>query len=557
PTFQLTAFRLQADGELDTTFGTDGVFLLPAADYGLNNFGTSIVLDPDGRIVIAGSQDEQLIVLRLLPNGSLDDTFGISGVFSGPENLDRFGAYTKILRTGAGGYRISIANAAGCQLVALTSDGTLDSGFGIAGISTIDTPSGPATSCSSVVTQPDGRLLVAGSTVGKGFATRLLANGQSDPGFSASAVSGAVASATALAVGDDGSIAVAHAGVNGAEIMRLLADGTLDVLFGNAGSTLIDLASDGGTSPIVYDLDVRPDGSVVGAGGDAYSGQAFVVRLLGSAGGDSPGVLGVAHQSGVTTAEDANEVVVNVRRSGGDFGSVSVAYQTTDGISGTATVGQDYSEVSGRLFWGDGDRTDREVRIPILADANTEEPETFALTLSDAQGGAGLATRSAAINISADGSPHGQFSIDWDDLWVIEGDTLEFPVFRNYYNGGAVSVTLTPVGETATGGDDFVPDPITLTWGDGDAAYKWARIAIRNDTDQEPIETFRVELSNPTGGALIGPRSSTRVTIDASDRPAAQPKTGGGGAWGFLSLLLLGGLKLGWASLSAVRSRRK
>jgi hypothetical protein len=101
---------------------------------------------------------------------------------------------------------------------------------------------------------------------------------------------------------------------------------------------------------------------------------------------------------------------------------------------------------------------------------------------------------------------------------------------------------LTPGSGTATSGDDFDVQPVTFAWADGESDPKFISIPIRDDPNEEPSETFTVELSNPTGGAIIGPRSSATITIGASDEPPPPPLSGtsGGGGLGFLSLLLLG-----------------
>ena len=558
-TSQLTVFRLQSDGSLDTTFASSGIFELPVAEHGDRQVGTSIVLDPDGRMVVAGSRGDQVIVVRLLPDGSFDDSFGTSGVFAGPDthdfSADGSGARTNILRTAAGGYRVTASNLAGCQVFALTAGGAMDDAFGTSGTATVDAPLGPSTTCNSLASQPDGRLVVAGSAAGQGFAARLLADGQPDPDFSANAVSDAMSDATAVAVGDDGSIVVAGKGVSGASIMRLQINGELDALFGNAGSTLIDLPSESGTSPVVRDIIVRADGRVVAAGGEDFSRRAFVVRLLDAGGGDSPGVLGVSEQTVIPTTEGAEEVVVNVRRTGGAFGTVSLAYETFASDLQTAAVGQDFVGVTGRLTWADGDTTEQQIHVAILTDDSVEEPEDFGVMLSDAQGGAGLGTLNATVQIAADGSPFGQLGFSDITYTVGESQTVEVAVLRNYYFTGPVSVTLTPIAGTATAGDDFVADSVTVSWAHDDADWKLVEFTIVDDTVAEPAESFTVELSNPTGGAVIGPQSSATVHIRISDQPPPEPASGGGGVFGYLSLLLLGVMTFLRSARMTVRTR--
>jgi hypothetical protein len=64
-----------------------------------------------------------------------------------------------------------------------------------------------------------------------------------------------------------------------------------------------------------------------------------------------------------------------------------------------------------------------------------------------------------------------------------------------------------------------------------------------DDTVREPNESFTVALSNPTGGAVIGPRGDATITIAANDRPVRVQRGGGGGgggSTGFLAVILLG-----------------
>jgi hypothetical protein len=88
----LAAFRLDSGGSPDTTFGVDGTFNWDSGDLIYQHRGSSLLLEPDNRIVVAGSgwvgsgdtAMYRLLVLRLLEDGSLDSSFGDNGVFVGP-----------------------------------------------------------------------------------------------------------------------------------------------------------------------------------------------------------------------------------------------------------------------------------------------------------------------------------------------------------------------------------------------------------------------------------------------------------------------------------------
>ncbi len=73
--------RYNPDGSLDTGFGGDG---LVTTDFtGEADYAYDVVLQPDGKIIIAGvgyiSGDTDIILARYLPDGSLDPTFSGDG----------------------------------------------------------------------------------------------------------------------------------------------------------------------------------------------------------------------------------------------------------------------------------------------------------------------------------------------------------------------------------------------------------------------------------------------------------------------------------------------
>jgi uncharacterized delta-60 repeat protein len=69
--------RYNADGTLDTSFGTGGVV---TTDLGTRGDDVrAVAVQPDGRIVAAGSADEDIALARYLPDGELDGTFGHGG----------------------------------------------------------------------------------------------------------------------------------------------------------------------------------------------------------------------------------------------------------------------------------------------------------------------------------------------------------------------------------------------------------------------------------------------------------------------------------------------
>ncbi len=78
-------FRANADGNLDSTFGSNGFKVLDINNNS-EDAGKAIEIQPDGKILLTGdtkynSEDGDQFVVRLLPNGILDSTFGNGGIF--------------------------------------------------------------------------------------------------------------------------------------------------------------------------------------------------------------------------------------------------------------------------------------------------------------------------------------------------------------------------------------------------------------------------------------------------------------------------------------------
>ncbi len=93
--FDIGLARLQTDGALDTTFGTGGKVILPidlVSDGG--DFASGVVEQGNGKLLLTGyvsgtSGSVYLMAARLQSGGSLDSTFGSSGI-----TLSLFGSST-------------------------------------------------------------------------------------------------------------------------------------------------------------------------------------------------------------------------------------------------------------------------------------------------------------------------------------------------------------------------------------------------------------------------------------------------------------------------------
>jgi hypothetical protein len=249
---------------------------------------------------------------------------------------------------------------------------------------------------------------------------------------------------------------------------------------------------------------------------------------------DGPGTLQFA-QATYSVSEGAGTASIAVTRTGGSTGAASVQCSTITG--GTATAGSDYTAVASQtLNWGSGDSTTQFCTIPILQDTLVEGPETVILQLSGATGAALGSPATATLTILDD---DGTGSIQFTSATYTgseAGGAITITVSRTGGTTGAVTVDYATVaGGTATFGLDFVAASGTLTWANGEGGNKSFTVTPVPDTFIEGPETVILQLSNPTGGAVLGTPSTATLTITDSTNipvitsivPGAGPVAGG------------------------------
>lgn len=233
----------------------------------------------------------------------------------------------------------------------------------------------------------------------------------------------------------------------------------------------------------------------------------------------SPGTLAFSPTS-VSVNEAAGTVAVNVSRTGGTDGAVSIGWETHPSF-GTATAGADYTASSGTLMWADGEGGNKQAIVPIINDSDPESTETFRVRFvanseTGTEGDPTVNTTPATVSILDDDSTDaGTFSVLDNSVQESAGQVM-VTVTRNDGSDGAVSVNYATSDGTATAGADYTAANGTLNWADGDAAAKSFPVTIIDDAIIDPNETFTVTLSNPTGGATIADGTGT-VTIFDND----------------------------------------
>jgi uncharacterized delta-60 repeat protein len=296
--------RYNPDGTLDASFGSNGK-VITGFSRGSNDTGEAMVLQADGKIVVAGETNptkttyEDLALVRYNANGTLDTSFGSGGKVTtrfasplhpsfDPRNVNlALDPNTSPLDPNSGKLVVvaQLQSQAGAVVVRYTTNGTLDTAFGTnhAGYVNLGNLTYPA-----LAVQSDDRIVVAGTvnnlqTGNDVGLDRLNPDGTLDTSFG---TGGVVVSllpsqeeAAAVTIQPDGKIVVGgsqtndtHAN-NGLMVVRYNANGSLDASFGvNGFATAGPGTSSSGHATPAEGLALEPDGRIIVAGA-SYNGN--------------------------------------------------------------------------------------------------------------------------------------------------------------------------------------------------------------------------------------------------------------------------------------------
>ena len=175
--------HFDSQGQLDTNFNYPDGYV--STDLGGDDVAHDVVVQPDGKILVVGeattTQWEAFGLVRYQSDGTLDDTFDTDG-----KVLTEFGTATSVALQDDG--KIVVAGSAGgdLALARYTSNGALDVGFG-GGDGKVTVDFGGTDSFWSVSIQEDGKIVVGGHTTGSSTREFALArfgpDGTLDPTF--------------------------------------------------------------------------------------------------------------------------------------------------------------------------------------------------------------------------------------------------------------------------------------------------------------------------------------------------------------------------------------
>jgi len=275
--------RYNADGSLDPTFGDGGKVV---TDFNSTiDVARGLVIQPDGKIVVAGStrpfgpydkNPPDFALARYNPNGSLDTTLGGDGkVSTGFNSGWADNGYGIALATGG---KIVVAgwglpDGAGgpgvIDVARYNADGSPDASFD--GDGRVVSAPGTDNGAFAVVTQPDGRVIVAGF-VDPGLAlVRYTARGSLDSSFGlGDGVAYARGVAYDLVRQPDGKLVAVGAFRSEFAVARFTSSGALDRSFYGG-----EISTDFGAVDTAQAVALQSNGRIVAGGSSAQITNGF------------------------------------------------------------------------------------------------------------------------------------------------------------------------------------------------------------------------------------------------------------------------------------------
>ncbi|MBI3239076.1 MAG: T9SS type A sorting domain-containing protein [Flavobacteriia bacterium] len=295
--------RINHDGSLDPTWNVGGTGATNSS-YGAVY---DIAVQPDGKIIIVGDFTKyngvtKNRIARLNTDGTLDVTFNPG---TGLNNLVGTIVLLPDGKMLVGGSFTTVNGLACAGIARLNSDGTRDVSFNSGGIGVTSSGSSYSTEVGAILLLADGRIYIGGAFSGYNGQSRirsaiLNADGSLDPGFLTSPAPGGGANAGAsdfvhdAAQQPDGKLVIVgkfthYGGTSRNAIVRVNLDGSLDMTFNPS------ILSSVGFNNSVYEVNVLSDGDILcGGAPTSYSGTPIskVARL------NSDGTLDLGFNTG-------------------------------------------------------------------------------------------------------------------------------------------------------------------------------------------------------------------------------------------------------------------
>ena len=289
--------RLNEDGSMDDSFGTNGIAII---DDGETEVAESFTILPDGKFIISGYVHDDFTMVRINHDGSVDTTFGNNGwVRTEFDEGSSFSFETTVNADGRivlGGMALGYDNVYKYAAAAYHADGTLDTSFGTNGKVVFNVGDSNDFGI-SLIQLEDGKILFGGHSY-YGYSplryelavVKLNADGSFDTSygnngvFKARLVENGESYFADMVLQPDGKLVITgtanESGVYSYGITRVTADGQLDTTFGENGKVVSYIDINDSES---FNIALQTDGKIL-VSGDTYpqnnTAQFFIARYL-------------------------------------------------------------------------------------------------------------------------------------------------------------------------------------------------------------------------------------------------------------------------------------
>ena len=289
---QFALVRYNINGTLDQTFGPDGNGKVNT-DFSGGVWGYSVVIQNDGKILVAGLNSGNFAIARYNIDGTLDGSFDGDGrvvTDFGGDDVIKSIALQSDNRILVAGYT-NVSNKYEFALARYNFNGSLDNTFDgdgkvITGIGNIED------ACHSLLIQNDGKILVTGYSIESNGSidialARYNSNGTLDNSFDGDGkvtkyIGASIVDdvGTCSAIQSDGKIVVGGNVSGDFALIRLNYNGSLDPGFNSTGIVTTDC---GLNDDVVRSMSIQSDGKMVVAG---YADTFFALARYNSTNGN-------------------------------------------------------------------------------------------------------------------------------------------------------------------------------------------------------------------------------------------------------------------------------
>lgn len=289
--WDIALVRYNADGSLDTTFaGGTGIAF---SNYAGEDTGSALEVQNDGKILVAGANGTDFQLTRFNADGTLDTGFGTSGRivtdFAGSSDVAQAITLQPDGKIVLAGWRFHSSTSNDFALVRYNTDGSLDTSFNGTGRFNLNFGGLSIDQAYSVTLQGDGKLLVSGFTDVNGTTDialiRVNANGTLDTSFNSTGIVVTTAGAASdfgfdVHVQNDGKVLVGGYGSTGSNDFAVIcynSDGSLDTSFGVGGRATLNFGTS--TDDRATKMVLQADGRIV-LMGNTNQGGTFDLALV-------------------------------------------------------------------------------------------------------------------------------------------------------------------------------------------------------------------------------------------------------------------------------------